>query len=108
MELAYETIELRRLCLSRIVAEKKLGKAGAKFFLARLADLRAIDCIGELLVGQQTFEGKGPRQTAILSFGNGLKIVLLANQARLTVSEEDLDWDRVRRVKIVDVEFEDD
>jgi hypothetical protein len=78
------------------VAEKLKG---------RLADLRAANCVNDLIAGRpRELQGDRVGQVA-LSLGDGFQLVFCANHRVVPLVEgSHVDWSRVNRVKIMSIE----
>ena len=105
MELSFETEDLRRVCEHEAVALEQLGQLASDALRNRLSDLHGADFITDVLAGR-------PRHFSM----NGVDCIQfdLAERYTLTVSpnhvprrntpDDQTDWSRVRRIKIVSVE----
>lgn len=105
MELSFETEDLRHMCEHEAVALERLGQLPAEALMNRLSDLVGADFITDVIAGR-------PHALSI----NGIDCIQfeLAERYRLTVSpnhapprntpDGQIDWSRVRRVKILSVE----
>lgn len=104
LNLAFASKALRSLCEDKSIAERKLGTESAGRLTRRLADLRAAESLADILAGDLV-QYLWPA-TSELSFGlNGFRLVLRVNHQIVPVDDiGDIDWKRVRRVKIVRIE----
>ena len=105
LELAFETKSLRRLCESEARAKRDLGSNVADKLKNRLADMRAIACAKDLVVGHPR-ELDGPRvgQMAV-DLSQGYRITFCANHPTVPrLGTGDVDWSRVRRIKVLAIE----
>src|ERR1700735_1976527 len=101
LNLAFASKALRSLCEDKSIAERELGVEAAGRLTLRLADLRAAESLADILVGDLV-QYLWPATTE-LSFGlNGFRLVLRVNHHVVPVDNiGDIDWKRVRRVKIL-------
>ena len=104
MLIAYETEDLRDLCLIAAVAEERLGAEPAKSLFAILADIRAADTAIDLFLAE-FIEGADNAPPLIrMWIGSSGYILIVSNQVRHNgPSAERVDWSQVRRVRIVEV-----
>jgi proteic killer suppression protein len=105
LEIAFATKKLRQLCENEEVARSSVGHAVAGRLKARLADLSAASCVKELVAGRpRQLTGRRPGCLAV-KLTSGWRLVICANHN--AVPEVDggaIDWSRVNRVKVVDIE----
>lgn len=105
MELAFADKQLRQICESTIVAQRKLGVTKAASLRRRLADFRAVDCVGDIMTGNpREVLGSDPPSYAV-TICNGSIIVFCANHNTnpLLVSGS-IDWSKVSRIKILEIQ----
>jgi len=104
LNLAFSSKALRSLCEDKSIAERKLGPESAGRLTRRLADLRAAESLADILAADLV-QYLWPA-TSEFSFGlNGFRLVLRVNHHAVPVDDiGDIDWKRVRRVKIVRIE----
>lgn len=102
MEIAFDTISLRKLCESESEAQRKLGVEIAKNLKRRLADLRAATSVKDLVAGRPR-ELDGARYRLDLS--EGCLIIFCANHTTVPeLKSGKVDWTRVSRVKLLEIE----
>ena len=103
MELAFETKELRDICESEVEAKGKLGEAIAEALKHRLADMDAATSPKDLLAGRPRLSQDG--QTMMIDLCESHRIVFAANHLdNPAAADGDLDWAKVRRIKILRIE----
>jgi hypothetical protein len=103
LELAFESKELRDICESEEEAKRRFGDAVAEMLRHRLADLDAAQSPNDLLAGRPRLGQDG--RTMMIDLCEGRRVVFTANHAsNPTTSTGDLDWARVRRIKILRIE----
>lgn len=101
MELAFETVELRRVCESDVEARKCFPEGTAEELQDRLADLRAATSVSDLVAGDLALDARPPGR---IRFGldGGYELVCVANHPRPPITDDGLvDFGRMRRVKVV-------
>lgn len=105
MELSFEQKSLRDLCEDPPKAERELGEATATALHARLSDLRAIERISQIPVGNPQAYGDPSGARMSIDLGNDYKLVFCANHNKLPIAASGVvDWSRVTRVRILGVE----
>lgn len=105
VEICFETVELRALCEDEELAVDELGNAAVDALKKRLADIRAADCMHDVLAGNPVAGPYGQTDCYRLELANGLRLVLVPNHANPRESTAGgTDWPRVRRVRIVALE----
>ena len=102
MELAFETVALRRICESDIEARKCYPEETVEDLHARLADMRAATSASDLIVGRPSLDARAPSHIRF-SLGGGYQLVCVGNHSRPPPLTEDgfVDFDRLRRVRVV-------
>src|SRR5689334_2623116 len=101
MELAFETVELRRVCESDVEARKCFPEGTAEELQDRLADLRAATSVSDLVAGGPSLDARLPGR---IRFGldGGYELVCVGNHPRPPITDDGLaDFGRMRRVKVV-------
>lgn len=81
-----------------------LGKNVADVLRRRLADMRAVDFVSELPIGQLT-EARGRADNCYeIHLSNGMKLIFSANHSKAPLREDNsVDWASVYRIKILDI-----
>ncbi len=105
VEIAFAKKSLRQLCESERTARRSLGGKVAERLKRRLADLRAANCVKDLVAGRpRELRGDRAGQVAI-DLGDGFQLVFCTNHGvPPLVDRSHVDWSRVNRVKIVSIE----
>ena len=101
MTILFANNKLRRLCEQRGVAERILGQAGAQKLRTRLAEMRAAQCVMELIAGDpHPLRGEYNGLFAIrLDGGRRIVFSALARDAP-SMEVRSIDWSRVNAVQI--------
>ena len=105
MNLAFRNAGHPALCECQSKAERAFGIKAATRLRERLADIRAAESVTELVAGQPREIQEGRRRHFAVDLANGYRMVFCANHVRIPVNETDrVDWSRVTRVKILQIE----
>jgi hypothetical protein len=103
LELAFATSHLRKICESTSAAERLLGKFNANILKRRLADLRAHDNVGEIVLGNPEILKVSPPAISITIFGDS-KLIFCSNHNQSPLLESgDINWALVNRIKILEI-----
>ncbi len=103
MELAFDSKSLRAVCENEAEAKLELGATVAEILKHRLADLRAATSVKDLVAGRPRISAD--REHMIVDLCDGYRIVFKANHPKNPKSDtEDVDWERVSRIKILRIE----
>ena len=104
MELSFETRDLRRTCESEVKANQRYGDEVAGALRRRLADLRAAATVHDLVAGVSDAVTDEPG-IRFVELGSGYRMIVAANHPKNPeTSTGEVDWERVRRVKIIEIE----
>ncbi len=105
VDILFASEKLRQLCEKADRATRKFGPKAARLLRARLADLVAVDRVGELVAGDpHPLKGDRKGQFA-LALDEGLRLVFDAvDDPPPQTTAGDLDWGRVCSVRIVAIE----
>jgi proteic killer suppression protein len=105
LEIAFAKKSLRQLCESERTARHSLGAGVAEKLKARLADLRAASSVKELVAGRpREMRRERTRQIAV-DLCDGYRIVFCINHSVVPLGNRGrVDWSRVNRIKIVNIE----
>jgi toxin HigB-1 len=101
MELAFETVGLRRVCESDTEARKCLPEGTVEELQARLADIRAATSVSDLVAGKPSLDARTPGR---IRFGldGGYELVCIGNHPKPPLTDGGLvDFSRMRRVRVV-------
>jgi hypothetical protein len=99
LELAFETIALRRLCENRSKAKALLGADAAHELMVCLSELEVADSIDELSWRKITTRSNG---AMAIEFFGGCHLVLVSNHR--VGNEIEVNWATVDRLKLICVE----
>jgi plasmid maintenance system killer protein len=105
VEIAFAKKSLRQLCENERRARRSLGATVAERLKRRLADLRAANCVQDLVAGRpRELAGTRAGQIAV-ELGDGFQLIFSANHSVPPLLDGvRLDWSKVNRVKIVSIE----
>jgi plasmid maintenance system killer protein len=105
VEIAFAKKSLRQLCESERTARRSLGARVAERLKRRLADLRAANCVADLVAGRpRELQSAEPGQMSV-DLGDGFKLVFSANHSPAPlVGGGSVNWSKVNRVKILSIE----
>lgn len=106
--LAFATKPLRELCERQPDAEREYGVAIARALRNRIADLRVATSIADMVAGSPAEQVDDPtRMTVTLTARS--RLVLCSNHNQTPIRDSGaVDWSRVSRIKILDIEVDDD
>lgn len=100
MEIAFESLALRKLCEDALHADATLGSKAAESLRRRVADLKASTSVSDLLIGR-------PRQrdeNLEIELSDGYVMVLVPNHPKKPTSQNgQLLWDKISRIKVVEI-----
>ena len=109
MELAFESESLRTICENEARAAVELGPEVAAMLKRRLADLRAATSVADLVAGRPRVLPDENGERLVIEFCEGYKIVLVGNHPKNPSDDAGgLDWPRIRRLRLVRLERDDD
>jgi hypothetical protein len=101
MELAFETVALRRFCESDIEARKCYPEETVEELHARLADIRAATSASDLVAGRPFLNARPPARIRF-SLDGRYELVCVGNHPRPPLTKDGLvDFDRMRRVRVI-------
>ena len=108
LEIAFASRSLRELCESAAKADRHFGAGVAQNLRRRLADLRAATTVKDLIAGRpRELEGARRRCFAV-DLSESSRLVFCANHRVMpTLRSGDVNWSRIRRVKILRIEHDD-
>jgi len=105
LEIAFAEKKLRRLCEREETARRSLGVEVAEKLKARLADMRAASCVTELVAGRPRQGASNRRKHLAVDLSGGCRLVVCANHRVVPkLSNGAVDWSKVNRVKVLDIE----
>lgn len=105
MQLAFETKQIRTVCEDEVQAKVELGETVAKMLKHRLADLRAATSVKDLVAGKPRLLPKPEANNMAIDLGDEWQLVFMPNHVSNPMTQENnLDWSRVTRIKILRIE----
>lgn len=105
LEIAFAKRKLRGLCEREETAQRSFGVEVAEKLKARLADLRAASCVRELVAGRPRKVASNRRNHFTVNISRGWHLVVCANHSVVPkMKNGTIDWSRVNRVKVLDIE----
>jgi toxin HigB-1 len=105
VQLAFAKKALRELCENEARAQSELGARVTEKLKRRLADFRAAGSVKDLVAGRpRELEGGRPDHKAV-DLCEGYRIIFCVNHNAIPVLEcGAVNWSKVNRVKIVEIE----
>jgi proteic killer suppression protein len=104
LELAFATKSLRQICENNDKAKKELGNESAEKLIHRLADLRAITYVSELIVGNPRHVTYSNKPHFLVDLCSGYSILFCANHVKTPILISGaIDWSKVSRIKIIKI-----
>lgn len=104
LELAFANKSLRKLCESEALAARQFGLKVAAQLTGRLADLRAAQCVRELVAGNPCELDGSLHGHMAINLCDGYRIVFCTNHCTNRDLSTKVNWPKVTRVKIVEIE----
>jgi len=102
LEIAFADKRLRLLCENQGRAERVLGREPADSLRRRLADIRAVATVSELI--DDLGIGRAEQDECVFEIGGGLTVRFNANNRQVPSTKPGgIDWTRVSRIKIVQI-----
>ncbi|GBE09282.1 hypothetical protein BMS3Abin11_02413 [bacterium BMS3Abin11] len=104
MEIAFSTKMLRDICESEVLAYQMFDADTAKSLIARLADLRAVDKVSQIPVGNpESIDRDGEKCIKIELARKELMIICANHSNNPMLSNNEVEWDKVSRIKICSI-----
>lgn len=104
LEISFHTNTLLDTCVDEVLADRALGSDVADALRKRLNDIRAADCVFDLIVGQPTSGKVDGVDCYRIRLFNDAWLTFVPSHANPRVDNQgNTDWARVRRVKVVAV-----
>ena len=102
MDIKHKNEDLRKLCLVRAHAQKKLGADCAKKIRSRYSDLEAAQSVTDLVAGDpHPLEGDRAGEFS-LSLAGGKRLTFVPDHDLIPKTADDaIDWSKVNRIQIV-------
>jgi hypothetical protein len=109
VEIAFAKKSLRQLCESERTARRSLGARVSEKLKARLADFQAANFVTDIIAGRpREFVGDRTGQVAV-DLVDGFQLVFCSNHSDIPlINRTQVDWSRVSRIKIMDIESDND
>ena len=108
LEIAFETERLRRICEDPHEAEMQIGESAATQLRHRLADIQAASDIYELPAGKPDAIRDGDAEMLLIDLSDGRRAIFSPNHAENpTTNDGDIDWRRVRRLRLTEIAVKD-
>ena len=107
MELTFANRELRDLCLNDHLARKSFSDDVAEKLKARLADFAAVSFVSDLFVlpGNVRELTGARRGQMVVNLSDGEQLIFQSGHIKeRALASGEVDWSRIRRVKILGVE----
>lgn len=108
LELAFAKKSLRTLCEDEVRAKRDLGGELASALRKRLADMQAVSSVRDLVTGRPREIGSGRSGYMAVDLCNGYQLVFCVNQSALPMQGDSIDWSRVKRIRIIGIEKNDE
>jgi len=103
--IAFDSRDLRTVCLTRHAAVARYGEALASVLIDRLADLRAATSICDIIAAEPRLLPGALGDTMAVDLTDGSALVFCANHVDLPRSaDERVDWTRVSRIRLLRIE----
>ncbi len=102
MEITFADRKLKKLCEQEDLAQRKLGVKCARKLTTRLADLTAVGCLTELVVGRpHPLKGSRLGEFAV-DLEGGKRLVFRPNNDPIRLNQDgSIDWSKVTTICIV-------
>ena len=102
LEISFETIELREVCTNELEAAQMLGATAAEALKHRISDIRAADSVRDVLAGNPRTGTLYNIECYFFDLSSSYCLTVVAAHATPRLNADGtVDWDRVRRVKVV-------
>ncbi|MBS0428810.1 MAG: hypothetical protein JSR41_16145 [Proteobacteria bacterium] len=104
LEVAFQSKELRSTCESPARAKREHGDSAAAALRRHLADLEAVETLGELAEVGLSFEICGSKVGLIrFDLSDGLYLYCEANHHHVPMNGAVVDWSKVTRLKVIQI-----
>ncbi len=102
MDIDYKTTKLKKLCLARKAADKKLGPNSSKKLRTRLADIEAASNVSELIAGRpHPYTGDKAGQFSLDLHGGDRLLFESLKKPPPTKDDGGIDWSNVESIFVV-------
>lgn len=104
LEISFQSEALLNLCIDDSIADHELGSANAEVLRNRLDDIRAADCVHELLAGRPQAARMAGQDCYRLEVAKDSWLWIAPNHINpRVIADGTPDWGRVRRVLVIAV-----
>ncbi|MGL5032386.1 MAG: killer suppression protein [Microcystaceae cyanobacterium] len=102
MEITFNNQKLQNICEQPLLAQKKLGKVGAKKLQSRLADIIAAETVRDLVTGDpHPLRGNRAGEFSVKLDGGNRLVFKPANSPIPFAQDGSIDWFKVTRICVV-------
>ena len=104
MEILFATTALRTLCNDEAVALRTFAPVVLRHLRARLDDLSALACLGQMVKLPGRFRSLSRREHYVLNLADGMQLVLMPTTESLPPAKDGaLDLDEVTSVTVISI-----
>lgn len=104
LEISFHTEGLKDVCIDSALADQTLGPAVAEVLRNRLVDIRAADSVYDLLAGHPAAGMHDGVECYRVNLVDGVCLIFVPSHNTPRIDAQgDVDWAKVRRVRIVAV-----
>lgn len=104
MEIEFSSKQLQKLCEQNKFAIRELGAACAKKLQNRIADLQSANDVMELPAGKPHPLKLNRKGQYAIELSDGKRLIFIpANNPTPMTDDENIDWSRVTKIKIIDI-----
>ena len=104
MVILFNDDALRKLCEDEKAAKRKFGKDSAKKLRARLADLRAVQTVQDLIAGKpHPLRGDRTGEFSLTLHGGHRLVFVSANEPVPETADGTVDWARVTELLVTSI-----
>lgn len=104
MDFSFENKEIRTLCEDMDKAQAQYGHAVAQDLQSRLADLDAATTVNEIMTGRPGKADNSPLGNYKVDLCDGFRLVFCSNHIDPPLANDDIDWGKVTRIRILKIE----
>jgi proteic killer suppression protein len=104
LDFSFENRDLRKECEDEQVAIEKYGTEISMKLQGRIADIIAATTVSDLLAGNPSMLNKGSNNYKVDLSSNCLLVFCSANTKVPQDSNGSVDWERVTRIKILEIQ----
>ena len=103
MLISFKNKKIRAICEDEIIAIQYLGGEVALKLQSRLADLTAAKCVNDIIAGNPSEVLNTPFPNYKIDLLNNYIIIFAANNVELPLLHKGIDWTKVNRIKILEI-----